>query len=101
VKVWGADDVETARGELRIAPGDLVTPLARERAADLGVKIVATGPGPLRRPEPPRPEPRRPAAIRKAGPGGAAAAPPGPPSPPGQAISGALYRRGAPTRPVS
>ena len=38
--VWGADAVEAARGELRIAPGDLVTPLARERAADLGVEIV-------------------------------------------------------------
>jgi malate dehydrogenase len=97
VKVWGADAVELAGGELRIAPGDLVTPLARERAADLGVRIVAIGPGQnrpdKRRPEPRQPEPRRPAAIQPAVPGGAAAAPPGTP---GQAVSGALYRRGAP-----
>jgi malate dehydrogenase len=108
VKVWGVEAVESAAGELRIAPGDLVTPLARERAADLGVTIVAARPG--------RPEPGRPAAVRKAVPGGAAAAPspkpgtpgrgsrgrgipgPTPAGPAGQAVSGALYRRGAPVR---
>jgi malate dehydrogenase len=97
VKVWGADAVEASRGVLRIAPGDLVTPLARERAADLGVQIV-----------PARPDgrPTAPAGPAKdvTAPGSTPSAAPrlmpavqatGDPLP-GQAISGALYRRGAP-----
>lgn len=92
MRVWGAQAVESAGGELRIAPGDLVTPLARERAADLGVNIVAAGPAgpagsaaaaPARPAAPPPPGPGPKPAPR---PGGARA----------QAISGALYRRGAP-----
>lgn len=83
--VWGADAVEAATGELRISPGDLVTPLARERASERGVLIVAAGAGhPARLPAaavtslPPSTFPLGPAAV--------------PPSPP----AGALYRRGAP-----
>ena len=103
MKVWAADDVEAARGELRIAPGDLVTPLARERAADLGVNIVtggSGGPGPERRPGGPGPA-RPPGASRSprgARPPGAqpkSAIKAGGPVP-DQAVSGALYRRGAP-----
>jgi len=94
VRVWGAEAVEAAQSELRIAPGDLVTPLARERAADLGVKIVtggSGGPGRLRLPGAARssggarPLGAKPqSAINVSGPV------------PDQAVSGALYRRGAP-----
>jgi len=87
--VWGADAVEAARGELRIAPGDLVTPLARERAADLGVEIV-----PDRADS--RPRPAAPAAKKFNGAERTGASQPDPSPVPGQAVSGALYRRGAP-----
>ena len=42
--VWGSGDVEAAaarRATLRVGPGDVVTPLARERARDLGVAITS------------------------------------------------------------
>jgi malate dehydrogenase len=103
MRVWGADAVEAAQGELRIAAGDLVTPLARERAAALGVTIVSAGPDRTGH-QPRRPDP----GGRTAG----ATAPAGAARPsgakwmaptqvqggavPGQAISAALYRRGAP-----
>ena len=41
--VWGADAVEQAAkdgGPLRVGPRDIVTPLARERARELGVEIT-------------------------------------------------------------
>lgn len=99
MNVWGVDAVEAARGELRIAPGDLVTPLAKERAADLGVRIVSAGPG-GRSAAPPVPAKGATDAAGTAPPPRAARMPAsqatgGPVS--GQAISGALYRRGAPT----
>jgi len=82
--VWGADAVEAARGELAIAAGDVVTPLARERAAELGVRIVTARAGAARagaaRAE------RRSGAARAGG-GGVVRAP---------TVSGALFRRGAP-----
>jgi malate dehydrogenase len=100
--VWGAGAVEAARGELRVAAGDVVTPLARERAAELGVRIVTAGGGGAARPS-------SGGAARGVGAGGAGgdgvrgarggsasaargrwaggAAP---------AVSGALFRRGAP-----
>jgi malate dehydrogenase len=114
--VWGAAAVEAAQGELRIRPGDLVTPLARERAAQLGVKIIAGEPGAGNGTAPANvrgsgPPPARAASgggpngqggqspARAAGGGG----PNGWAGPDGQAgrpsvpaISGALYRRGAP-----
>ncbi len=74
--VWGADAVEAATGELRISPGDLVTPLALERASERGVLIVVAGDS----------QPAPPAAALPLAP---AAVPPPPPA-------GALYRRGAP-----
>jgi malate dehydrogenase len=79
--VWGAGAVEAARGELAIAAGDVVTPLARERAAELGVRIVTAGGGG---------EARRPGAAGRAG-GVARAGGGGAPT-----VSGALFRRGAP-----
>jgi malate dehydrogenase len=102
--VWGADAVEAARGELRVAAGDLVTPLARERAAELGVTIVTArngiGGGTRVR--------QSLAAGRPAGSGvsGAAAGRPVDSGVSGAAavrpagamptVSGALFRRGAP-----
>src|SRR5690242_908672 len=108
--VIGAEAVERAArsGEpLRVAPRDLVTPLARERARDLGVEIV-TGPAPPT--AAPSPTPPRPPARASAGRTGAGqptrvlhparAAPRatvlGRPAPPVGPPSGALYRRGAP-----
>lgn len=112
--VIGAAAVERAArdgGSLRVAAGDLVTPLARERARDLGVEIVTgdgdSGRGPT--PAPARGPGSRPGASRPAtGPASAArrtvrparGAPRawvlGPPVPFVGAPSGALYRRGAP-----
>jgi malate dehydrogenase len=37
--VIGAREVEAASGAITVAPGDVVTPLARERAVDLGVQL--------------------------------------------------------------
>lgn len=100
--VWGADAVEAARGELRIAPGDLVTPLARECAAARGVKIISgmadkefvprgsRSAVPPARPIPNVVIPNGAAADWSAGPVNQRAAPPA------AAISGALYRRGGP-----
>lgn len=99
MNVWGADAVEAAKGELRIAPGDLVTPLARERAAELGVRIVPARPG-RRSPATPMPAKGETDAAGTAAQPRVARIPAmqatGGPVP-GQAISGALYRRGAPT----
>jgi malate dehydrogenase len=77
VTVVGVDDVEASGGRLCLRPGDVLTPLARDRAADLGVVIeVLPAAGGVAAARPP------------ARPGGAAPAD----SPP----SGTLYRRGAP-----
>ena len=79
--VWGAGAVEAVTdGVLRVEPGDLVTPLARERAADLGVRIL-TG------------HPASASTAPASAPGDAGASTsPGPPS-------NTLYRRGAPMSP--
>jgi malate dehydrogenase len=121
--VFGASDVDAAEvhGILQVGAGDIVTPLARERARELGVQIVIGTPGaaaavagdrptssvqqPAAGPpasssavSPPRPAPARPVPSPRGPALGAAAvrvrgdlAPP-PVRPP----SGALYRRGAP-----
>jgi malate dehydrogenase len=81
--VWGAGAVEAARGELRVTAGDVVTPLARERAAELGVKIVTAGGGGARAGAVAGAVT---GAVRADG-GGVARAP---------TVSGALFRRGAP-----
>lgn len=113
--VIGAAAVERAARDgrpLRVATGDLVTPLARERARDLGVEIITGGgvsgqvstAGAARDPAKdhgsgPRPDPTPgPTADRTLRP--ARGAPwawvLGPPAPFVGAPSGALYRRGAP-----
>lgn len=107
VTVIGADTVERAAraGEpLRVAPEDLVTPLARERARDLGVEIVTGTAGSGARPapelpaEPPRPAPgsREPARALRPARAAPRATVLGPPVPLVGPPSGALYRRGAP-----
>jgi len=76
---------------LEVAPAAYISIAANEAEKAASVTVIelrAVG----------RPEPRRPAAILKTAPGGAAAAPSPQPDPPSQAISGALYRRGAPAR---
>lgn len=103
--VFGAADVDaaSAAGILQVAARDVVTPLARERARELGVQIVlatpgtsaavagdgpastATSPAPTR----PQPGPGRPSGREVAPRLGAAPPPVRPPS-------GALFRRGAP-----
>lgn len=76
MSVVGVDDVESSPGRLCLRPGDVLTPLARDRAADLGVVIeVLPSAGGV------------PAARSPARPG---------PAPTDSPPSGALYRRGAP-----
>jgi malate dehydrogenase len=112
--VFGAADVDAAAGVgvLPVAARDVVTPLARERARELGVQIVLATPGttaaltgdrravdgptssvppPRSRPAPPRPSLPGPGPSAHAVTARPAAAPP-PVRPP----SGALFRRGAP-----
>lgn len=94
-------DVELASGVLRVGPRDVITPLAHDRAKELGIRIErdATVAGPPRegavaRPQPP---PAAPASHRgnKATIPRAAGAPPQPATRPAPERSGALYRRGA------
>ncbi|TNC25698.1 malate dehydrogenase [Amycolatopsis alkalitolerans] len=87
MKVWGAGDIDAAGDAktLLVEPKDLVTPLARERARELGIEIVAAGStpaAPAAAPATPRPQ---------AGP-----ETPGGPVRSMRPPSGALYRRGAP-----
>jgi malate dehydrogenase len=49
--IIGAEQVESATGPIDVGPGDVVTPLARDRAAELGVE--------LRRPSSPETHPSR------------------------------------------
>jgi malate dehydrogenase len=74
--------VNACGGRLVLQPGDLLTPLARDRANELGITIAAG-------------EYREPTAPVSGG------RPAGPPSPTGPADPpvGALYRRGAPVVP--
>jgi malate dehydrogenase len=94
-RVIGVADVDACGGRLVLGPGDLLTPLARDRANQLGV-VIATGeyPGTRGAPppeDPPKPTTSRPTGGRSTGP----SSPPGPADPP----VGALYRRGAPVVP--
>ena len=95
MSIIGVGDVEHCGGRLVLRPGDLLTPLARDRANELGV-VIATGEYATPTPSPaaaarPRPAPSRPTGGRPAGP----SSPTGPADPP----VGALYRRGAPVVP--
>ncbi|MYW89327.1 malate dehydrogenase [Amycolatopsis rubida] len=93
MKVWGAGDVDAASaGTLRVGQQDLVTPLARERARELGIDIVLAAPNP---PAPPVSPPPAAPPSRNAPP--AARPPSGRGSVPAmRPPSGALFRRGAP-----
>jgi malate dehydrogenase len=87
-----AETVERAKGELIVAKGDVITPLARDRAAELGVTIRMGGaPAPM-------PSPR--ASVSVAVPSKTPIALPKTGSVPTPtqlgAFSGAMYRRGAP-----
>ncbi|HEY0399538.1 MAG TPA: malate dehydrogenase (NAD), partial [Acidimicrobiia bacterium] len=84
-RIIGVAEVDACGGRLVLRPGDLLTPLARDRANELAVTI-ATG-------EYPGAAPTRPTGGRPAGP----PSPTGPADPP----VGALYRRGAPVVPDS
>jgi malate dehydrogenase len=90
-----ADSVERATGELIVAKGDVITPLARDRAAELGVTIRMAG-----APAPAEPMPARPASAVAMPVRAATLALPktGSVAAPTQlgAFSGAMYRRGAP-----
>jgi malate dehydrogenase len=96
MRVIGVEDVDAVAegGVLGVAAGDLVTPLARDRARERGVTISnipsTSGGGPAR----PQPQSRRPLAASRPGDGPAPSPAPAPPG--GVPVSGALYRRGAP-----
>ena len=52
--IIGAERVETATGPIDVGPGDVVTPLARDRAAELGIELRR---GPSRQEKPPQAQP--------------------------------------------
>jgi len=82
MSVITAAEVESAKGVLVVGLKDVVTPLARDRAKELGVKIERSGDA-APRPKP-SPKPQPPAKSDA------------PSAKPADAMSGALYRRGAP-----
>jgi malate dehydrogenase len=89
MSVITATEVEAASGVLVIGLKDLVTPLARDRAKELGVTIER---------ESDATAPAKPPAARKPEPAARSAPAPAPQQPktPPAAMSGAMYRRGAP-----
>jgi malate dehydrogenase len=95
MSVVTANDIERANGVLTIGLKDVVTPLAADRAKELDVRIERVQ-------KPPLPQPvtkSTPMAASRAKP--AAANPKSTvPNPPPLALSGALYRRGAPVPPA-
>ncbi|SHL35988.1 malate dehydrogenase (NAD) [Pseudonocardia thermophila] len=111
--VVGAAAVDAATGGvLHVGARDVVTPLARERARELGVEIVvgspvrATPPPPAPTPQPAAPTPAPPRALAPPAPEPPAAPDAavitaelfrklGPPAPPMSPPSGALFRRNA------
>jgi malate dehydrogenase len=97
MSVVSVADVEKANGVLVIAARDILTPLAADRAKELNVRIEragATKEGPSLAAPPSRPIVQAPAkqvpAVKS--PAGASPVQPG-------ALSGALFRRGAPVPP--
>jgi malate dehydrogenase len=119
--VIGAEQVDAAKRAgrvLRIKRGDLVTPLARERAREIGVQIEQEAPAPPKRVpdpvvppnklagtglpkgwQPPAPGPGAPAAKSAAGPAKTLASGgqhPAGPQLPDATVANALFRRGAP-----
>ena len=87
MRIIGVAEVDVCGGRLVLGPEDMLTPLARDRANELGVTI-ATGEYPASVAAGSRPAPTRPTGGRPARP----ISPEGPCDPP----VGALYRRGAP-----
>ena len=81
MSVVTATEVEAAKGLLVIGLKDLVTPLARDRAKELGVKIKRSA----------EPAPKPPTSPKNL-----AAPAPAPLKTPAAGLSGALYRRGGP-----
>ncbi|MGI3779266.1 MAG: malate dehydrogenase, partial [Janthinobacterium lividum] len=67
MKIIGVEAVEAAGAELRIGPGELLTPLARDRARTLGVKVVNGAAGAPARVAAPSPEVRGPAPATAPG----------------------------------
>jgi len=117
--VIGAEQVDAAKrdgGVLRVARGDLVTPLARERAREIGVRIDQEAPVPPKRAPQPVVPPNtlantgvakgRQVPPRPNGSAARAASAPGRPAGPAPMLTGpsapdaatvnTLYRRGAP-----
>jgi malate dehydrogenase len=95
MSVVTANDIESANGVLTIGLKDVVTPLAADRAKELDVRIERVQ-------KPPQPQP-----VTKSTPMAASTAKPAAanpksavPNPPPSALSGALYRRGAPVPPA-
>ena len=101
----GAQDVEAAQGGvLTVEPGDLVTPLARDRAAELGVKIIVRGDPPPPAAPAPTSAGRNSATIPAATPGparrsGTHLREPSAPRSADARTTNTLYRRGAPPHP--
>jgi malate dehydrogenase len=91
VSVITARDVEGANGVLVVGLRDVVTPLAADRAKELGVRIERT-----ERAGQPPPAPKSFAGAAPAAKAAASEPRPNAPSPPPLALSGALYRRGSP-----
>jgi malate dehydrogenase len=91
MRVIGVDDVDAVGegGVLAVAKGDLVTPLARDRAKERNVSISGEAAPPA-----PRPQSRPPLAATR--PGNGRSPSPAPPPAGTLPVSGALYRRGAP-----
>jgi malate dehydrogenase len=56
--IIGAEQVESATGPIDVAPGDVVTPLARDRASALGVELRRTQPAQIRPPHQTQPSPQ-------------------------------------------
>ncbi|MBS0340027.1 MAG: malate dehydrogenase [Proteobacteria bacterium] len=94
-----AADVEAAGGRLLLRPGQRLTPLARDRAKELGVEIVEAGTAapaaPTGSPTPPHAAPVPPAKdiSASASPPGATAAASESARPFAPLVSGAMYRR--------
>jgi len=98
--VWGAAAVDEAvaggAGVVHVGTRDVVTPLARERARELGVEIVVGSPAPPSA-APRGARPAAPAQVRPLPDPAAVSARLGSAPRPVRPPSGALYRRGAPT----
>ena len=102
MSILTAADVEAAGGRLQLRPGQRLTPLARDRAKELGVEIVEAGAAPApaaaapASPPPAAPAPAPSAAVAAAQAQPAAAASGGAAGRPfAPLVSGALYRRNA------